>query len=194
MNYELVPQVLEKYTVKHSLKQYVTVNKQALSEMTGACQQDEAIILYHLNKSINANIGSFNTSFNNLDQLRLDMYDAKQRTQSIIEATRLLKKYQLENLVKVQRLNQKKINICKTAEVLKFIVILQKSVPVIRELITNSETLGGLKTAMQLIFNANQMIESKMIKINVAQAFQLNIDQLKSLLIQKLETKCIQEV
>lgn len=151
----MTPELLDKYTTNYSLKQYVTANKQTLIEHTRNTQHHENVILHHLNSSISEHISSFNDSFNNLDQLKTDMVDAKQRTDSITHATRRLKQLQLENLVKVQRLNQKKINICKTAEILKFIVILQKSVPVISELIANSDSLGGLKTAMQLIFNAH---------------------------------------
>lgn len=113
----------------------MTVNKQTLLDLKRVSIADENLILHHLNSRISEHISSFNDSFNNLDQLKIDMIDAKQRTDSITQVTQNLKKLQLQNLVKVQRLNQKKINICKTAEVLKFIVILQKSVPVISELI-----------------------------------------------------------
>ena len=47
-------------------------------------------------------------------------------------------------------------------------MVLQKSVPVIQDLINNSDSLNGFKTAMQLIFNANQMVESKMKQIKMA--------------------------
>jgi hypothetical protein len=61
--------------------------------------------------------------------------------------------------MKVKGLQQKKINLCKTAEILKYIVILKKSVPVIQDLISNSDSLGGFKMAMQLIFNAAKMVD-----------------------------------
>lgn len=77
---------------------------------------------------------------------------------------------------------------------MKYFVILQKSVPVISDLISNSDTLSSFKTAMSLIFNAQQMLEAKMKHIKLANSYALHIENMKSLLISKIELKCIETV
>jgi hypothetical protein len=55
-------------------------------------------------------------------------------------------------------MHYKKVHIGKTSEILRFIIILKQSVPVIENLINNADTLPSFKMAMQLIGNANQMV------------------------------------
>jgi hypothetical protein len=131
----LTPELLKQYSSDFRLKTYLTTNKSELMQNTLLAQQDEKILNTHLHSRIKGNIGKFNDSFNNLEQLKLDMHEAKVKTIMVKESAQKLKRLQLENLVKVQRLNQKKINICKTAEILKYIMLLQRSVPVITDLI-----------------------------------------------------------
>ena len=76
-------------------------------------------------------------------------------TKSMQECTRKLKQLQLKNLVKVQSMHYKKVHIGKASDILRFIIILKQSVPVIENLINNADTVPSFKMAMQLIGNAN---------------------------------------
>ena len=78
-----------------------------------------------MHKSISTSIPQFNTAFNNLDQLKEDIDDSKDKSVVLREELAKLKKHQLINLVKVQSLHKKKFNVCKTVEILKYITILR---------------------------------------------------------------------
>lgn len=91
-------------------------------------------------------------------------------------------------------MHYKKVHIGKTSEILRFIIILKQSVPVIENLINNADSLPSFKMAMQLIGNANQMVAQKMKDIEVASNFHHSILKLKSKLIVKLEALCLDQV
>ena len=54
-----------------------------------------------MHKSISTSIPQFNTAFNNLDQLKEDIDDSKDKSVVLREELAKLKKHQLINLVKV---------------------------------------------------------------------------------------------
>lgn len=101
----LTPELLSKFTTDFDLKSHMTSTKSELMQNTLLVQQDEKVINMQLYGRIKDNIGKFHDSFNNLEQLKQDMTEAKVKTMRVKESAQRLKKLQLQNLVKVQRLN-----------------------------------------------------------------------------------------
>ena len=54
------------------------------------------------------------------------------------------------------------MNINKISEVLRYLLVLQKSVPVIENLVKNSESINGFYMAINLIKNADELVEFKL--------------------------------
>lgn len=87
----LTPELIAKYTSNFNLKELITTNKSQLNKTTMLVQQDEKVINLQLYGRIKDNIGKFHESFNNLEQLKLDMHDAKTKTIMIKESAQKLK-------------------------------------------------------------------------------------------------------
>jgi len=81
-------QLLKKYQTQKPL---LTVNKLKLWDEVDALNEDLNIIDTKLERSISLNLDQFNSAFNSLDQLRLDMTDSSSKSKSIQHSLESLK-------------------------------------------------------------------------------------------------------
>lgn len=84
------------------------------------------------------NFDFFNKSFHKFDEMKDDMKIVSQKSGLIRSAHKKLKYYQLCNMIKLYRLQRKRINTTRVCDVLRSLIALQQSVPVIDNLITNA--------------------------------------------------------
>jgi|TARA_B110000285_G_C15057458_1_gene580406 hypothetical protein len=94
-------------------------------------------------------------------------------------------------MAKVYRLHRKKLNNSKISELLRYLLVLQKSVPVIENLVKNSESINGFYMAINLIKNANELVEFKLQGIKLTLKYKTELASLKSSCIKNLEDKTI---
>ena len=106
-----------------------------ISILSSQLQKHLDLIDHDLEKSISKNFDFFNKAFNHFDHMKDDMKVVSDKTKVIADANRKLKYYQLKNMIWVYRLQRKKLNIAKASEVLKYVTVLQQSIPVIDNLI-----------------------------------------------------------
>jgi len=83
-------QLLKKYQTP-IVKPLLTVNKLKLWDEVDALNEDLNIIDTKLERSISLNLDQFNSAFNSLDQLRLDMTDSSSKSKSIQHSLESLK-------------------------------------------------------------------------------------------------------
>ena len=91
----------------------------------------------------------------------------------------------------VYRLHRKKLNNSKISELLRYLLVLQKSVPVIENLVKNSDSINGFYMAINLIKNANELVEFKLQGIKLTLKYKTELASLKSSCIKNLEDKTI---
>lgn len=120
------------------------------------------VINADLEVSISKNIDFFNRAFNHFDKIKDDMKLVSEKTKSIAETNKKLKYYQLKNMIWVYRLQRKKLNIARVNEMLKYMTVLKQSIPVIDNLIQNSDNISSFDVGLDLIKNATDLIESKL--------------------------------
>lgn len=147
-----------------------------------------------LEVSISKNFDFFNRAFSHFDTIRLDMGQVSQKTKSIGEANRKLKYFQLKNMISVYRLQRKKLNIAKVSEILKYMTVLKQSLPVIDNLIQNSDQVSSFDVGLDLIQNATDLIQSKLQGIQVTEQYSQSLKRLKSQCVLKIEEKCSEMV
>ena len=63
--------------------------------------KEQTVLESHLNQQISGSIPQFGKAFANLDQLKEDMVDTKEKTEVMQDSAKMLKKFQLQNLVRV---------------------------------------------------------------------------------------------
>ena len=86
------------------------------------------------------------------------------------------------------------MNITKISEILRYHLVLQKSVPVIENLVKNSDSINGFYMAINLIKNANELVEFKLQGIKLTNKYKTELAHLKSSCIKNLEDKSVKMI
>ena len=126
------------------------------------------------------------------------------KSQLIRNAHKKLKYYQLCNMIKLYRLQRKRINTTRVSDVLRSLTALQQSVPVIDNLITNAqksqsnstskESTQNFQLGLQLIAHANDLINTKLGGIDVTECYRDKLIRLKGQCCKKIEESCVSQV
>lgn len=72
--------------------------------------------------------------------------------------------------------------------------VLQQSIPVIDNLIQNSDSISSFDVGLDLIKNANDLMQSKLAGVRLTDQHAKSLIRLKSQCIQKVEEKCVSMV
>lgn len=147
---------------------------------TAQLQKYLSLVDNDLEKAISVNFDFFNRAFNHIDEMKEDMTQVGQKTASIRECNKQLRRDQILNMVKVYRLQRKKLNIARISEILRYSTVLQQSVPVISNLIENSDAISGFEMAISIIKNANDLVDTKLKNIKFTYKYAYEIANLKS--------------
>jgi len=131
-----------------------------------------------------------------------DMKVVSQKSSMIRQAHKKLKYYQLCNMIKLYRLQRKRINVSRVTDVLRSLTALQQSVPVIDNLITNAEkaqqsskeSSQNFQLGLQLIQHANDLINNKLNGIAVTECYRVKLIRLKGQCCKKIEESCVHQV
>ena len=83
------------------------------------------------------------------------------------------------------------MNIGRVKAMLSYLTVLKQSVPVIENLIKNSESIDKLEMGLGLIKQANDMIQFKLQGITLTDDYSNSLIKLKSKCILKIEIMCI---
>lgn len=180
----------EDYRIDHDM-----LRKPSESDVhTAQLQKYLSLVDSDLEKAISVNFDFFNRAFNHIDEMKDDMTQVGQKTASIRECNQQLRRDQILNMIKVYRLQRKKLNIARISEILRYSTVLQQSVPVISNLIANSESINGFEMAISIIKNANDLVETKLKDIKFTYKYAYEIANLKSQCVKKLEDKSVKMV
>ena len=143
-----------------------------------------------MENSILKNFDFFNKAFINFEDVKDEMRQLSGSTHEIQKAQKKLKMNQLVNMIQIYRLQRKKINSARIGEILRYITVLQQSIPVIDNLISNPQgSIPQYDMALDLIKQANDLISSKMEGIKVTEKYKRNLAILKQQCVKKIEEK-----
>lgn len=109
-------------------------------------------------------------------------------------------------MIKLYRLQRKRVNTTRVCDVLRSLIALQQSVPVIDNLITNAqkssqstqstnkESTHNFQLGLQLIVHANDLINNKLGSIAVTECYRDKLIRLKGQCCKKIEESCVSQV
>ena len=107
-------------------------------------------------------------------------------------------------MIKLYRLQRKRINTNRVCDVLRSLTALQQSVPVIDNLITNAqkasanqnskESTQNFQLGLQLIGHANDLINNKLNGVVVTECYRDKLIRLKGQCCKKIEESCVNQV
>ena len=101
----------------------------------------------------------FTLAFESFDGIREDLGYVSSAVKMQKEHTQYMKEQSIRNMLKVYNLQKMKVKSTKLYESLKYLQVLKQMLPILENLI---EQAGNFETALDLITNASNMLETKL--------------------------------